>query len=109
MIGEDFGRAFASLLDIPSAVRAMQVEIAALRSEVAALRKALPPVLVPVPEAARLLGVSESTLWRRIKDGTLPVQRIGSAVRVDLSSLRAADAAEVARLAAEARTAPTGT
>lgn len=43
---------------------------------------------VPVPEAARLLGVSTRTLRRRIKAHEVPVVRVGRAVRVDLAELR---------------------
>jgi excisionase family DNA binding protein len=39
-------------------------------------------VSLSVPEAAAALGVSERTVWRRIRDGRLPVIREGRAVRV---------------------------
>jgi len=45
-------------------------------------------VTVSVPEAAVLLGVSERTVWRRIKDGRLPSRRDGRSVRVDLDVAR---------------------
>lgn len=38
--------------------------------------------LMTVPEAAELLTVSESTVWRLIRDGRLPVVRIGRSTRV---------------------------
>lgn len=38
--------------------------------------------LTTVPEAAELLTVSESTVWRLIRDGRLPVVRIGRSTRV---------------------------
>ena len=43
-----------------------------------------------VRSAARLTGVSEKTIRRRIKDGTLPAYRLGRAIRIsdeDLLSL----------------------
>jgi excisionase family DNA binding protein len=80
-------------------------EMARLASLVEALRRAIPPALVPVPEAAKAIGVSEATLRRRIKDGSIPVRRVGRAVRVDLAALRSPHSAEVARLAQAARNA----
>lgn len=55
--------------------------LARLTRAVEALR---PTVLVSVNEAARRLGVTSKTVRRRIRDGKLPVKRIGRAVRVDL-------------------------
>lgn len=86
----------------------LRAEVRALRGEMEALRGALPPVLVPLPEAAKLTGLSLSTLRRRIEDGTLSVQRIGRAIRVDLAALRHVGSDEVARLAADARGATGG-
>jgi excisionase family DNA binding protein len=36
-----------------------------------------PPLLVTVPEACRLLGLSRSSVWNLIKDGRIKVARIG--------------------------------
>ena len=42
-----------------------------------------------VSEAAELLGISERTLWRRIKDGSAPPYiRIGKLVRFPSQSLK---------------------
>lgn len=66
-------------------------ELQRLGSEVAELRKRLPPRLLPVPEAAIELGVSEATVRRRIRDGEIAhaVVRVGRSVRVNMDSLRA--------------------
>lgn len=40
-----------------------------------------------VATAARLTGVSEVTIRRRIKDGTLPAYRIGRAIRISYDDL----------------------
>ncbi len=45
-------------------------------------------VTVSVPEAAVLLGVSERTVWRRIKDGRLRSTRDGRLVRVEVERPR---------------------
>jgi excisionase family DNA binding protein len=79
-------------------------ELRRLTEEVrAGLRRLAPPMLATLPEAAEHLGVSLSTLRRRIKDGSIPARRIGRALRVDLAALRPLTTAEVARMAREAR------
>ena len=84
----------------------LPAEVAGLRDEVRQLRalaeRSVPVALVPVPEAAKLLGISCATVRRRIKAGDLPVVRIGRSVRVDLAKVRTRDD-EVARLALEAQ------
>jgi excisionase family DNA binding protein len=88
---------------VAAEVAPLRTEVARLASQVEALRRAIPPALVAVPEAAKAIGVSEATVRRRIKDGSIPVRRVGRAVRVDLAALRSPDSAEVARLAQAAR------
>jgi len=39
-------------------------------------------LLIPVPEAARLLGIGETLAWDMAKRGVLPTVRLGRAVRV---------------------------
>jgi excisionase family DNA binding protein len=75
----------------------VQTEVRRLLSEIEAIRRALPPALATVSEAAKALRLSESTVRRRIRDGSLPVQRVGRALRVDLTALNTATDAEVAR------------
>jgi excisionase family DNA binding protein len=59
---------------------------------------AVEPLLVPAREAARLLAVSERTLWGLTRRGEVPCVRIGRAVRYDPRDL----AAYVERLRAPA-------
>ena len=92
-----------NLLAIPGAVEALKTEIRELRAEVTTIRRSLPPTLLSVAETARRLDLSESSIRRRIQDGSLRVQRIGGSVRVDLSTLRCHGDDEIARLAYEAR------
>lgn len=80
-----------------------RAEVGKLSAEVEALRRALPPMLVTMAEAARHLGVSLSTVKRRARDGSLPVRRFGKALRIDLAAVRAPTEAEVIRLATVAR------
>lgn len=71
-----------------------------LATEIEQLRRALPAQLVSVQEAARVLGVHEDTIRRRIADGTLPSRRVGKRVRVDLTATtRGPSEDEIARLA----------
>ncbi len=67
-----------------------------LTGEVAQLRKALPPQLVSPDEASKLLGLSLSTIRRRIRDGSLPTRKLGRAVRIDIAALRPLSDGEVA-------------
>ncbi|HEX8912801.1 MAG TPA: helix-turn-helix domain-containing protein [Humisphaera sp.] len=46
------------------------------------------PFLLPPPDAARALGVSERTLFSLTKRGDLPAVRIGRSVRYDPADLR---------------------
>jgi excisionase family DNA binding protein len=92
-LAEVVGAAMAPLTD----------EIRELRAEVAALRAVSPPRYGTVKDAARILGVSDQTVRRKVDLGEIPSTRVGRAVRVDLTSLRPADSATVTALAMEAR------
>lgn len=47
--------------------------------------------ILSIPKAAAYLDVSRSTIYRRIKDGSLPVYRVGKqAIRIKLADLEAA-------------------
>ena len=58
----------------------------------------MPPALVSMNDAASVLGVSISTIKRRVKDGSLPVRRVGRVLRVDMAALQSPSSAEVIRL-----------
>ena len=83
----------------------VRAEVGRLSAEIQAMRRALPAPLVTLAEAAGVLGVSLSTIRRRVRDGSIPVRRVGRgrAIRVDLAGLHPADAGQVVELAAEAR------
>ncbi len=76
----------------------VRADVGRLVAEVEAMRRSIPPVLVSMTEAAKRLGVSVSTIRRRVRDGSLPTRRIGFAVRVDLTALHPPSEAEVVRL-----------
>ena len=63
-------------------------ELRALRAEVAQLRAATPEVLVDLPEAAKVLGVSPRTLRRYVDAGTVAFRRTGRTLRFPLASLK---------------------
>jgi excisionase family DNA binding protein len=84
----------------------LRAEVARLADEVRQLRRAMPPLLVTQREAAKTLGVSLSTIQRKVKSGEVPSVRVGKSVRVDLAAVRPLGAEEVARLAREARPPP---
>lgn len=64
-------------------------ELVALRGEVEALRKALPPQMGSVAQAAAVLGCSPRTVWRRIRDNEIPYRRVGQRFVIELSALHA--------------------
>nr|WP_274622823.1 helix-turn-helix domain-containing protein [Myxococcus fulvus] len=69
-------------------------EVRQLRAEVDRLRRALPAQLVSAREAARVTGVNEATIRRRVRDGSLPARRVGKRLLVDLASLSHAPTAD---------------
>jgi len=56
----------------------------------------MPPLLVTVPEACRLLGVSRSTVWNLIKGGRIKVAKIGRRTLPLYKSLEALAAPKIA-------------
>ena len=50
---------------------------------------ALPQLLVDPREAARLLSISERTLWTLTNQGSIKATKIGRAVRYSVASLEA--------------------
>jgi excisionase family DNA binding protein len=95
----DLPALLAALGRIPTRVGALEVQIARLTEELARLRSLVPPALVTVPQAAAAFKVSTSTVRRWVKDGSVPVVKVGNTVRVDLGRLHGSDGAKVARLA----------
>lgn len=82
--------------------------IRALTAEVEQLRRAIPAPLVTIAEAARVLGVHPNTIYTRVKNGEIPVRRVGKAIRVDLAAItRGPSEHDVARHAARVRSHPT--
>lgn len=84
---DDTAASIAALLRLPGEVARISENIDALREELRAVKRAVPPALVSVPDAARALGVSVATVRRRIADRSLPSTRVGRAVRVNLEAV----------------------
>ena len=82
----------------------LRADLRALAQAIESMQRTLPPVLVPVREAAQMLGVSEVTVRRQIRDHLLSVRRIGRSVRVDMTALRPLTDEEVEREAYRVRT-----
>jgi excisionase family DNA binding protein len=80
---------------VAASVTPLFAELRRISAELETLRRALPPQLVTLPEAAQRLGLSLATVRRRVKDGSLPSQRIGRSVRVDVGGLRGPTEGEV--------------
>ena len=81
----------------------LRANVRSLAAKVEQLRRALPPQLIPVQEAAHRLGLSHATIRRMVKRGDLPYRRFGRSVRVDLTALHPMTEVEVAQAAARAR------
>jgi excisionase family DNA binding protein len=64
----------------------LKEQVDALTAEVSRLRERMPPQLVTVAEASKLLGVSVSTIKRKLRAGEIPSRHVGRSVRVDVSS-----------------------
>lgn len=88
---------------VEAKVAPFRQDVRRLTEELTSLRHALPPTLLTVVEAAKALGVSVATVRRRVKDGSLPLRRVGRLIRVDLGGLRPKTDAEVVDLATRAR------
>jgi excisionase family DNA binding protein len=70
-------------------LRQLAAKVDGLAAEVVRLRERMPPQLVTIPEAAELLGVSVSTIKRKVKAREIPAKHVGRSVRVDVSSYAA--------------------
>ncbi len=90
----------AAILRVTSALEA---EMRDVRAEMAQLRRAVPARLVSVRDAVQLLGVSESTVRRLVKRGEIPSQRVGGAIRLDITALRPKSRDEIGVLAQATR------
>jgi excisionase family DNA binding protein len=67
------------------------------------IRKALPPSLVSIEEAAGILGVSVATVRRKVKAREWPTKRVGRQIKIDATALHPVRDAEVVELAARRR------
>jgi excisionase family DNA binding protein len=92
-----------TLAEIPARLAALERAEAENAAKLEALSAALPPKHVTVSEAAQLLGVSIPTMRRWVRKRVVPTFKVGRVLRVDVSRLRGADAADIGRKATEAR------
>lgn len=101
--GAALARAMAGVAHLPAHLADIEARLGRIEAGMEHLRRALPPLLVTLPEAARALDVSYATIRRMKKAGRLPLVGSGRSARVDLSALHAPGADEVIRAVAEAR------
>lgn len=94
IVGEEIRKALSMLREL------IRDEV---RSEFEAERRARPPERFDVSQAADRLGVSVATVRRRVKDGSLPVFRVGRRVLIELDQRPTNDIAEAAARAAQNR------
>lgn len=81
----------SALARVPDRMAVLEGKVEAMTAELVRIRAALPPLLVPVPQAAQACHVSIPTMRRWIKARLVPVLKIGNTVRVDLSRLIGVD------------------
>jgi excisionase family DNA binding protein len=67
------------------------------------IRRALPPSLVSIEDAAGILGVSVATVRRRVKAREYPTKRVGRQIKIDATALHPEREAEIVDLAARVR------
>jgi excisionase family DNA binding protein len=99
-------RAMAGVVRLPAALAGVEQRLDRIESALRGLRRILPPVLLPLPEAARILGVSYATIRRMKKDGRLPLVGSGRTARVDLTAMHALSDLEATIEARRARAEP---
>jgi excisionase family DNA binding protein len=95
--------ALVAVTDLPLAMASLERRVVALSAEIQRMRSRLPTPVVPVRQAAEVLGCSVPTVRRRIRLGEIPAVRVGRAVRVDLSKIRSFDHEEITALTERAR------
>ena len=97
---------FGALAEVPARLAALERVEAENAAKLEVVRAALPPALATITDAASAFKVSVPTMRRWVKRGHVPTVKVGNTVRVDLSRLHGKDAADIAKLAADACKAP---
>jgi excisionase family DNA binding protein len=101
--GAALARALTGVTHLPSHLADIEARLGRIEAGMEHLRRALPPLLVTLPEAGRALGVSYATVRRMKKAGRLPMVGSGRSARVDLTALHAPGVDEVTRAVSLAR------
>jgi len=74
-------------------VAAMRAQLERLTIAVEQLRAGQPAKLGRPEDVMRILGIGRTTLWRKVKDGSIPCTRVGKSARFDLAKLTTTDEA----------------
>lgn len=97
-----------ALAEIPARLGMLECQQAELARRIEAMSEALPPLLVAVPRAAEIFGVSEGTVRRWVKAGSIPSVKIEGTTRIDLTFIGSQNKYEHARKARAGATAVEG-
>lgn len=81
--------ALAETRAVARAVAALGAQVERLTIAVEQLRAGQPSKLGRPEEVCRILGIGRTTLWRKVKDGSIPCTRVGKSARFDLAKLAA--------------------
>lgn len=105
---EALARALAGVAHLPGFLAGIHQRLDRIERRVDELRRAFPPVLVTLHDAARALGVSYATVRRMKKAGRLPLVGAGRSARVDLTGLRPLSDEDADRVARRLASEPEG-
>jgi excisionase family DNA binding protein len=83
--------ALAETRAVARAVAALGAKVERLTLAVEQLRAGQPSKLGRPEDAMRILGIGRTTLWRKVKDGSIPCTRVGKSARFDLAKLTSTD------------------
>jgi predicted DNA-binding transcriptional regulator AlpA len=81
-------KALAEMRTVSRAVAALGTQVERLTVAVEQLRAGQPSKMGRAEDACQVLGISRASLWRGVKAGTIPCERVGKrAIRFDLAAL----------------------
>lgn len=90
-------------VEVPSAAEVRAIVREELARALEPIRRALPPSLVSIEEAAGILGVSVATVRRRVKAREWPTKRVGRQIKIDATALHAVRELDLMELTARRR------
>ena len=72
---------------VARALALLATKVDGLTIAIEQMRAGQPSKLGRPEDVMRILGIGRTTLWRKVKDGSIPCTRIGKSARFDLAAL----------------------